>query len=128
MAAAPAAACEELQRPAHGGDQQHERGRLLRATVVPRETPAAETSHPEAEAGEQESPGEEEQPPRGSPLVSWRTQRLWMDDRSCTCSGYSCLLPEQMVSTSDVTLNKESSVSSSSIISHLDATKMEIAK
>lgn len=61
-AASSAASSEELQRPAHGGHQQSERGRVLRAAVVPREAPAAETPHAEAEAGEQESPGEEEQP------------------------------------------------------------------
>lgn len=69
------ASSEELQRPAPGGDQQSERGRVLRAAVVQRKAPAAETAHVEAEAGEQESPGEEEQPPRDSALVSWRTHR-----------------------------------------------------
>lgn len=85
--ASSAASSKELQRPAHGGDQQSERGRVLRAAVVPRETPAAEASHAEAETGEQESPGEEEQPSWDSPLVPWRTQRLSMDNRSWTCRG-----------------------------------------
>lgn len=51
-----AASSEELQRPADGA----KRGRVLRETVVPGETQAAETS--EAETGEPEGSGQEEQP------------------------------------------------------------------
>lgn len=77
--ASSAASSEELQRPAPGGDQKSERGRVLPAAVVPGEAPTAEAAHAEAEAeaGEQESPGEEEQPAGDSPLVAWRTRRDW---------------------------------------------------
>lgn len=73
--ASSAASSKELQRPADGGDQQSERGRVLRAAVVSRETPAAETAHTEAETGEQESPSEKEQPSRSSSLVKKRANK-----------------------------------------------------
>lgn len=75
MAASSAAPSEELQRPEHGGDQQSEPGRVLRAAVVPREAPAAEAPHAEAETGEQESPSEEEQPAPDSTLVHMENTR-----------------------------------------------------
>lgn len=72
LVAASAAPSEELQRPAQGGKQQSDRGRVLRATLVPREAPAAEAAGAEDETGEQEGSREEEQPSRGSSLVAWR--------------------------------------------------------
>lgn len=72
LVAASAAPSEELQRPAQGGKQQSDRGWVLRATLVPREAPAAEAAGAEDETGEQEGSREEEQPSRGSSLVAWR--------------------------------------------------------
>lgn len=60
---------EELQPRQHDRDQQSEHGGLW-AAVVQREAPAAEATHTEAQTGEQESPGQEEQPPWGSALVT----------------------------------------------------------
>lgn len=78
---------EELQRPADGGKQQSECGRVLRAPVVPGETPAAETSLSEAETGEPEGSGQEEQPPSDPPLVPQRTQRLFKDTEPADPGG-----------------------------------------
>lgn len=47
--------------------------------MVPGETPAAETSQYEAETGEPEGSGQEEQPSSDPPLVPQRTQRLFKD-------------------------------------------------
>ena len=103
-----AAAAPELQRPAHGGDQQSERGPVLWAAVVPREAPAAEAPHSETETGEQESSGEEEQPPWASSLVGCRTET--QDNSSCELRGQQRFVFELNALKTECNIKKESSI------------------